>query len=408
MAANPYDAIIVGARCAGSPTAMLLARKGYRVLLVDRASFPSDTMSTLIIWPRGVACLQRWGLLERVTATGVPPATVKQTFDPGPFALTGSATPINGAAYGYAPRRTLLDKILVDAAASAGAEVREGFSAQELVWDGDVVTGVRGRSRDGREVTETARIVIGADGMRSSVAGAVKAPSYNEYSPQSVAYYTFYSGLPTEGIEFYVRPDSGFGIIPTNDGLTLIIAGKPVREFHDYRSNIEGNFLAILAQAPQVADRVAAARREGRFVGTADMPNFFRKPYGPGWALVGDAGHHKDSITAHGISDAFRDAELLTEAIDDGFSGRTPLEEALARYEQQRNESAIPMYELTVQLASMAPPPPEMQQLFAALQGNQPDTDRFFGMLAGSVPIPEFFSPENMGRIMSQATPTYR
>src|SRR5581483_11872763 len=272
------------------------------------------------------------------------------------------------------------DKILVDAAAAAGAEVREGFSVQELVRDGDTVTGIRGRSKSGQEVTETARIVIGADGLHSAIAKAVGAPAYNERPPQSVAYYTFYSGLPCEGIGFHLRPNCGFGIFPTNDGLTLIVAGKPVSEFHDFRSDIEGNFLAILAQSPEVAERVAAAKREERFVGTADMPNYFRRPYGAGWALVGDAGYHKDSITAQGISDAFCEAELLAQAIDNGFAGRAPLEEALAGYEQKRNEFAMPMYEFTVQMASMQPPPPEMQQLFGALRGNQPDTDRFFGV----------------------------
>jgi 2-polyprenyl-6-methoxyphenol hydroxylase-like FAD-dependent oxidoreductase len=145
-------------------------------------------------------------------------------------------------------------------------------------------------------------------------------------------------------------------------------------------------------------------QRETKFFGTADIPNFFRKPYGPGWALAGDAGYHKDPIGAQGISDAFRDAERLATALDDGFSGRRPLDEAFAAYERARNEEVGAMYEFNCELAALEPPPPEMQQLFGALRGNQADTDRFFGLLAGTVPVPEFFSPENMQRINSSVS----
>lgn len=133
------------------------------------------------------------------------------------------------------------------------------------------------------------------------------------------------------------------------------------------------------------------------------MPNFFRKPHGPGWALVGDASHHKDPNGAFGISDAFRDAELLADAVDKGFSGRQPLEEALAEYERQRNQVSMPSFELNFQFATLQPPPPEMKALFGALRGNQMETDRFIGALIGTVPIPEFFSPENTRRIIAAA-----
>src|SRR5690349_11462940 len=139
-----YDAIVVGARCAGSPTAMLLARKGYRVLLLDRASFPSDTLSVHYIHQPGVAALARWGLLETVIATGCPPVR-QQRIDLGPFALVGAPSPADGIADAYAPRRTVLDTILIEAAAAAGAEVRQRFSVQEILMDGERVTGIRGR-----------------------------------------------------------------------------------------------------------------------------------------------------------------------------------------------------------------------------------------------------------------------
>ncbi len=400
-----YDAIVIGARCAGSPTAMLLARKGYRVLLLDKAGFPSDHMSTHWIHQPGIARLARWGLRERLVATGCPPIT-SISMDLGPFALRGTPPPAGDVAAAYCPRRTVLDKLLVDAAVEAGAELREHFSVQDLVWDGDRVTGITGRSAAGATVTEQARIVIGADGVHSLVARQVEAPTYNTRPTFTCAYYSYWSGVPLDGVGFYPREHRGFGVLPTHHGLTCIIVGWPHDEFHAFRADIEGNFLKTLELAPALAERVRQGRREERFTGTAELFNFFRKPYGPGWALVGDAGYHKDSITAQGISDAFRDAELVAEAVDAGLSGRRPLEQAMAEYERRRNEAALPVYEFTCQLAMLEPPPPEMQQLFAALRHNQEQTNRFFGTMAGTVPIPEFFAPENLGRIIGVETQT--
>src|SRR5438045_803498 len=172
-----YDAIVIGARCAGSPTAMLLARQGYRVLLLDKASFPSDTLSTHYIHQPGVARVKRWGLLDRVAASNCPPVR-RQMLDVGPFAVVGSPPPVDGVADGYAPRRTVLDQILVEAAVAAGAELREHFSMDDLVTDGGRVVGIRGRAVGGGTVTEKARIVIGADGLHSMVARSVQAATY--------------------------------------------------------------------------------------------------------------------------------------------------------------------------------------------------------------------------------------
>jgi flavin-dependent dehydrogenase len=394
-----YDAIIVGARCAGSPTAMLLAGKGYKVLLVDKATFPSDTISTHLVWQPGIAHLKRWGLLGRVIDSNCPPQP-KFAFDVGDFALIGHPPPFEGITESCMPRRKILDKILVDAAADAGAEVREGFTVQELLSDGDRITGIRGHAEGGSAVSETARIVIGADGMRSLVARAVQAPEYNAKPPMACWYYSYWSSISIETPTYYLREWRAFGGMPTNDGLVCIVVGWTNKEFHQFRKDIEGNFVRTLDLSPDFAERVRQGRREERFIGTADVPNFLRKPYGPGWALVGDAGYHKDPITAQGITDAFRSAELLAEAVDAGLSGRQPLEDALAAYERRRNEEVLPMYEYTCQFAGLDPPPPQMRQMFAALRGNQAQTDRFLGTIAGTVSIPEFYSPENMQRIV--------
>jgi len=397
-----YDAIVVGARCAGSPTAMLLARKGYRVLLVDRASFPSDTLSVHYIHQPGVARLARWGLLDQVIASNCPPVR-RQRLDVGPFALEGTPPPLDGVADGYAPRRTVLDKILVDAAAAAGAEVRERFTVGELVTDGERVTGIRGHGAGGGTVTEEARIVIGADGIHSLVARQVDAAEYNDKPAMTCAYYSYWSDLPKPGVELYSRPDHMIVTGPTNDGQSLIIVYWPIAAFSEVRTDIETHFSAALDLAPDLAERVRAGTRTERFKGTADLRNFYRRPYGPGWALVGDAGYHKDPITAQGISDAFRDADLLAAAIDDGLAGRRPLADALAGYEARRNEATMPIYEMTLQFAALQPPPPEMQQLLGALRGNQEQTNRFLGTVVGTVPIPEFFASENLGSIMGMA-----
>jgi 2-polyprenyl-6-methoxyphenol hydroxylase-like FAD-dependent oxidoreductase len=397
-----YDAIVVGARCAGSPTAMLLARRGYQVLLVDRATFPSDTMSTHFIHPPGIAQLKRWGLLERVAASNCPPF-LNMSLDFGSFVLTGSPPPTDGVAEHYCPRRTVLDEILVGAAVEAGAELREGFSVQEILMEGERVRGIRGRSIAGASVKKEARIVVGADGMRSLVARAVEAPEYNAKPTLACAYYTYWSGVPVKEAEIYPRDRWMIIAFPTNDDLVCTFMEWPREEFHSVRTDIEGNFLKKLDSTPGLAERIRSGKREANFVGTGVLPNFFRKPYGTGWALVGDAGYHKDPYMALGITDAFRDAELLADAIDGGFSGHRPLEEALAAYEQQRNAAAMPAYEFNSQLASLQPRPPEMQQLFAALRENQAETDRFVGAVEGTVPIPEFFAPENIQRIVGVA-----
>ena len=398
-----YDAIVVGARCAGSPTAMLLARRGYRVLLVDRASFPRDTLSTHYVHQPGVARMRRWGLLGEVVATGCPPAR-RMTFDVGPFALRGTPPPADGADAAYAPRRFLLDQILLEAASAAGAEVRERFSVGEILIDDGRVTGIRGRAAGGATVVERARIVIGADGMGSRVARAVGAPATDARPGRTCAYYTYWDGLQLDdGPELYPRDGRMVIAGATNDGQAVVTAFWPRHEFHRVRADVEGSFLEAAELAPSLAERLRAGERADRFYGTAQLPFFLRRPYGPGWALVGDAGYHKDPITAQGIGDAFRDAELLAEAIDGGFSGRRPLEDALAEYERRRDADVLPMYEFTHQLAGLEPPGPDMQALFAALREDQEQADRFFGVVAGTVAMADFFSPDNIGRILGGA-----
>lgn len=395
-----YDAIIVGARCAGSPLAMLLARKGYKVLLLDKAVFPSDTISTHHIHQPGVARLKRWGLLEKIQASNCPPTT-QIRFDVGPFALTGTPPPSDGNAEAYAPRRRVLDQILVNAAVYAGAELREKFSVEALMSDGTTIKGVRGRGDNGPIVTEHARIVIGADGPRSFVARAAGAPIYLDRGMLTCNYYSYWSGVPLEGVELYSRPGQMVVADKTNDDLTLVTVVWKKADFDRVRSNVEGAYIkAIEHSAPSLADRIRSARRVERFAGTGFLPNFLRKPFGAGWALVGDAGYPKDPLTAQGITNSFNHAELLAQAVDEGFSGRREMTEALSDYERKRNQEVMPMFEHTCQLAKLEAPPAEMLSFINALRGNQTETDRFLGTITGTVSIPEFFSPENINRVI--------
>ncbi len=396
-----YDAIVVGARCAGAPTAMLLANKGYRVLLVDRASFPSDTLSTHVIHAPGVAALRRWGLLDAVTATGCPPIET-YSFDFGPFTITGTPHAHGGGSAAYAPRRTVLDKVLVHAAGAAGAEVREGFSVDEIIVENGSVVGIRGRGEDGTTVVERARVVIGADGRNSQVAKATRADTYNEKPKLQWSYYTYWSDLPVDGFEIYIRPDRGWAAAPTNDGLTMLVVGWPFAEAQAYKADIEANYLKTLELAPEFAERVRGATREERFAGGASR-NFLRRPFGPGWALVGDAGYTKDPITAQGISDAFRDAELCCTALEQTFGGGRAFDDAMSDYQQSRDAQVLPIYEFTTQLATLEPPPPEMQQLLGAVCGNPDAMDAFVSVTAGTVSPVDFFDPEHIGRVMSAA-----
>ena len=315
--------------------------------------------------------------------------------------LTGCPPPFEGAAVAYAPRRMVLDKLLVDAAVEAGAELREGFTVEGLTTSGDTVTGIRGTIGHRRDMTEEAQIVIGADGPNSIVARHVEAPEYKAMAPLMRTHFSYWSGVKIEGAEFYpcdYRLVYGWS---TNDALVLVGANWALSRFPKLPHALEESFFEVVDEAaPNLAARLRAGKREERWYGAA-IDGFFRKPFGEGWALVGDAGYKKDPCTAAGITDAFRDTELLAEGIDEGFAGERPLAQAMADYERRRNAIAMPIYQFTCQSAKFEPPTAEMRQLLYALRGNQRDTDRFFGLIAQTTSIPQFLSPENVSGIIA-------
>lgn len=397
---TPYDAVVVGARCAGSPTAMLLARRGHRVLLVDRASFPSDTLSTNVIHAPGVATLDRWGLLDRLVATGCPPIP-HYRFDFGPVVVKGTTRPVEGHTDAYAPRRILLDKILLDGACEAGVEVRAGFNMDDLLVEDGAVAGIRGHAGDGPSEELRARIVIGADGRNSHVARLAGATTYNEKPRMQYGYFTYFRDLPVDGMQAYIRPHRAFGVMPSNDGLTLVVIGWPYAEAAALKADVEGNFFATLALVPEFAERVRRATRVEPFLGGA-VPHFLRTPYGPGWALVGDAGVTRDPITAQGISSAFADAERCSVAVSAWLRGEAAYDVAMSVWHGERDAAVLPVYEFTAQMAALEPPPEELQQLLGAIQGDQEAMDQFVSVNAGTLSPEVFFSPENIGAIMAR------
>ncbi len=394
-----YDVIVVGARVAGAATAMLLARRGVKVLLIDRTRFPSDTISSHQVQVPGIARLHRWGLLGELDKAGTPPTRAVR-FDTGELTLRGHFPAWQGIDTLYSPRRTVLDTVLVNAARAAGADVREQFRAAELVWSEGRVTGIRGSHRGGAAVTESARLVVGADGKHSLVAGAVGAASYHQRPVLSFACYSYWSGLPLTGGELYQRPGRAVAVFPTNDDLVMVYMAAPLSEFGWFRADIEGNYLKTLDMCGDLGERARSAVRAERLRSTPDQPNTFRACHGPGWALVGDAGVVMDSITAQGITNALRDAELLAGAIVAGLDGARPLSASLAEHQRRRDAAIRPMYDFTVRLAGFPTPSAAERQLLAAVARQPAEVNRFLGAFAGVVPVGSYFSVRNMLRVL--------
>jgi 2-polyprenyl-6-methoxyphenol hydroxylase-like FAD-dependent oxidoreductase len=343
-----YDAVVVGARCAGAATAMLLARQGLRVLVVDRGRYGTDTLSTHALMWGGVVQLQRWGVLDAVVSADTPVVRTT-TFHYGDEATRIPLKPREGVAGLYAPRRLVLDRILADAAAASGVELAYGVRLSDVVRsDSGRVDGVVLEDRDGGPRRVGAGIVIGADGLGSTVARRVGAEPYRTGRHASSVVFAYYSGLGNDGYHWHYRPGVSVGVIPTNDGLTCVFASAPSRRFREeIRLDPAAGFARILSEcSADLAARVAGAERVGPLKGFAGQAGFLRQSWGPGWALVGDAAYFKDPITAHGITDALRDAELLARAVGEGS------EEALAGYQEARDAVAVTLFELTDAIAS--------------------------------------------------------
>ncbi|MCA9657706.1 MAG: NAD(P)/FAD-dependent oxidoreductase [Myxococcales bacterium] len=411
-----YDAIVVGARVAGSATARCLARRGYRVLLVDKAHFPSDTISSHLVKARAIAYLDRWGLR---------PALVAQETDfRTAFSFTCEGLAVRGHATGQALRRTLarehgweelndipdgpiewacvrrtvLDAVLVDAAAAAGVEIRQGFPVTELLRadDGRVV-GVRGG-----DIEERATIVIGADGRRSRVAREVGARVLRESLDCGYTYYAYYDGVDLRELDIgvHLRGRLGLGYCPTNHGQAMISVWGPRAWAADFRGDLESNFdRSVRWCDPELAARMTRGRRTSRLFGILDQPNRVLQASGPGWALVGDAGYHLDQCTAIGITHALRSAVWLSDALDDGLGGRAPLDEATASYNQRVLDSLGGYFDYVCRIARSESPRPEIVGMFEVLGRNPELARRFYDFSASLLSFEDFYGPEGQALI---------
>jgi 2-polyprenyl-6-methoxyphenol hydroxylase-like FAD-dependent oxidoreductase len=349
-----YDVVVVGARVAGAATAMLLARAGARVALVDRAAPGSDTVSTHALMRSGVLQLSRWGLVDALTAAGTP-AIRRVLFhyrDADPVQV--SIRPSPGVASLLAPRRTVLDPLLARAAAASGADLVGPVDVVGVTRTGDRVDGVRILGADGVQRSLRTRLVIGADGIRSTVAGAVDAGTRHRGRTASAVLYRYVDTGVGDAYEWAYGGQAAAGIIPTNDGLSCVfVSTTPDRMRARRRSGTDAAFESLLAEAaPQLVERVHAYRRVGRVHGWAGMPAVVRESAGSGWALVGDAGYFKDPITTHGMTDAMRDAELLARQVVAGLAGERGLDATLRSYERERDRLSIGLLAATEQIAA--------------------------------------------------------
>ncbi|HEX4867375.1 MAG TPA: FAD-dependent monooxygenase [Acidimicrobiales bacterium] len=393
-----HDVVVVGARCAGASLALLLARGGHRVALVDRVAFPSDTMSTHFLWQRGAARLAAWGLLDPLEARGCEPIE-EICFDVGPVQLTGIGPAVDGVRTTYCPRRTVLDALLVDAAVAAGAELIEGVVVRDVRWAEGRVVGVTAARRGGGELTLGARLVVGADGLHSTVARCVAAPLERHHPAMTGVYYSYWSGVEGVGAGFHALPGRLVLTWPTNDGLTCISVAWPEREFRGVTRDVEGSLRAAFELVPGLSEAVAGGHRQQRFTGTSDLPNQYRTSAGPGWALIGDAGHHKDPSTGMGMSDALISAELLAAAVDDGLTGRRDLDAALIGYQQQRDAVTANGFALTLSTARLAPLAPRHEALYRHAASRPDVIDRIFGVLGGSLPVGDVYGKASLAAL---------
>jgi flavin-dependent dehydrogenase len=350
-----YDVIVVGARCAGSATALLLARRGLRVLVLDRARYGMDTVSTHALMRGGVRQLMRWNVLDRIIGAGTPPVTKVVFHYPGD-STSITLKPTAGVDALYAPRRTVLDAVLADTATEAGAQIRFESTVTGLLRDEDGrVTGVSGHDRSGRRIMATAPLTIGADGTRSMVARDVQAPVMRAGDRKSAVLYGYWEGLQAEGFEWFYAPGHSGGMIPTNDGQTAVFAAAPPARVKQARriATASGAFDALFrAVSPAGAERVAAAHPVGRLRGFAGVPGYVRRSWGPGWALVGDAGCFLDPLSTHGITDALRDAELLADAVWAVHAGESAEATALGAYQRTRDGLMHDLFGVVGQIAA--------------------------------------------------------
>jgi flavin-dependent dehydrogenase len=388
-----WDVVIVGARCAGAATALLLARQGRRVLMVDKSDFPSDTMSTLYIHQPGVARLDQWGILDEIVASGCPgiEAVTHQVND---VRLHGPTAAVGGVKVTYAPRRAILDRILIDAAVDAGVEFEPRCSLLDLITESGNVVGAQLRTQAGKLIDVRAHLVVGADGMNSRLAQLAEAELVVQNPRLSCVYYTGWTGLSC-GFAMRERTGSWVATVPTHDGVTLVLTYFPQERFASIKSEpLEAHLDSIRSMDLALYEEVRAGDQAINLIGTGSQLNFFRRAFGDGWVLVGDAGHHLDSITARGITNAFVQADALSAELSGAdMADRQQIRSALSRFVARRDAELTEGYYSTLETAKLTVQP-SRERLLSAISQVPELTERYFAMAAGVISMNAFLTPD--------------
>ena len=414
-----YDAIVIGGRVAGAPTAMLLARHGYRVLLVEKDQFPKNTLSTHFIWPRGVSYLKRWGLADRVLEQ--TPGFRRMEVSIEGISLQGSVpiddlkarfTALHGDDHGVTdiycgPRRYFLDTLLLQEARAAGVEVREQFSATAPLVEDGVVVGIHGQSSSGANVVERARLVIVANGRFSRFAEQLGSAVEDFREKSTFAYFSYFKGIAKDELAIHKRGRFGTAIYPTMEDKHMVLVYGPTEWWQDFRRSAEANFHWIYDFcAPDVGELIRnRGVRSESFYAAGVMSAFKRQSVGPGWVLIGDAGSFKDQVTAMGISHAFRDAQLLTDHLHRAFSDGAPLGPALQAYAARRSADYDDYFNLVCQTAEMNVYTEQQLEMYDAMRGNQQQIDQMISCFGDTLPVAQFASEQNMKALFDSRRP---
>lgn len=401
-----YDVIVVGGSASGAPTAMLLAKQGHKVLMVEKSVFPRDVNSTHFIWPRGMSYLNRWGLADQITSKtpyfnnleiniegislygSVPSSLIKQRFKK----LHGSDEGI--VDYYAAPRRYLLDSVLMEGARNAGVDVREGTQVKELLFEDGKVVGVTGSASNGKPFEARAKIVVGADGRMSKFVKHVNAKTTLLKEKSTFAYYGYYSGIDKDELAIHKRGRVGTAIFPTMENKHLVLVYGPTSWWDDFRTHAEENLLKTYEYcAPDVAKLIKNATLVEPFKGMGSMPAFHRENWGDGWVLVGDAGSFKDQWSAMGITHSFRDAELLAQNLNNYLAGECSLSHALKHYADVREADYNEYFDMVCAGAEMNPYDKDTLTFLYKIKDNPQLVNQFMAKIGDTLPLNEGDSP---------------
>ncbi len=395
-----YDAIIVGARAAGAVMAALMAQQNFRVLLVDRVTFPKTTLSCPLTFGNTFDVLKRIGVLEKIEAIGAPKLRLYQT-QIGSVRLHGRMLPYAGFDYAYQIRRELYDEVIFKHVAQMpNVETRLGFNVTDLIWENERVVGVRGREGGGDEIEIRADAVIGADGIFSTIAEKVNAKKYNVIAGHTCIYFAYYENVKPAADEptatIYYDADEHFAFVTANSDsdLTVISISLPASQFERVRQNYENVHFEYAQKIPAMVERMCGAKRLSPVYGVSPRDSFYREPFGNGWVLIGDAAYYKDPLPGQGIHDALRSAELATRAFMEYRAqgkGARAWNDAFSIYHKTRDRETKAMYELTDFYADLerARTPQEMD-FFRAI-AEQPKWSNIYVSMFNGVTSVEWF-----------------